>query len=114
MYSWYTQEVTEILTEELKSLHRDMNPSPCGTHGSLPAHFSESYYENLTVDESQSDRNSAIQVPLHNHGIITNMESQTVESMTLADLSREGGLEEEVIEAAFVICWPSEQPMPIR
>ena len=70
---------------------------------------------NLTVDESESDRNSAIQVPLHNHGIITNMESQTVKSMTLAeDLSREGGLEDEVTEAAFVICWPSEQPMPIR
>jgi len=47
--------------EELKSLHvlqdqhhRDMNPSPCGTHDSLPAHFSESYHENLTVDESES------------------------------------------------------------
>jgi len=101
--------------EESKSLHalqnrchRDTNPSPRGTCGPLqPAHFSESYHENLAVDESESDGISAIQVPLHDHGIITNNESQTDKSMTLAeDLSREGGLEDEVIEAAFVICWP--------
>ena len=49
-----------------------------------PLHFSEP--NNLATDESDG------------RNIFANM----------------GGLEREVISAAFIICWPSKQSMPVR
>jgi len=90
------------LVHPLKSTTEDPRRSTCGPS---PARISESHQQISAPDsdESESDGNS---VPLLRQGIITDTESQTVKNLR--------GLEVEAIEAAFVICWPSERRTPVR
>jgi len=90
---------------------RDMNPLPRRPRRPPPAFFSEFSQENLAAIESDSDGDSSY--GSHSTGSIKNIDSRSVNGKILSEgLNREGGLEYELTEALFVICWPNGQCKP--